>query len=245
MHPVLFKLGPVTIYSYGVMLASAFIISALLISSRTREFGIPRAQIMDFFVWVLIGGILGARVLYVLTNLSYFWANPVEIIMLHHGGLVFFGGLGGGLLGGVFFIKKRKLSFANITNLIAPYILLGQAIGKIGCLLNGCCYGRPTHLPFAVLFPGGREFLHPTQVYEALAYLILFLFLRALQARSAFRGNIFLLYLIFYSIVRFFIEYFRADSPLFLFGLTLFQLISLAVVFIAVAIGRLCRVHKT
>ena len=246
MHPILFKLGPLTIYSYGVMVACAFGVTALLIRYRSPEFGIPRPQAMDLVIWVLVGGILGARALYILVNPYHFLSRPVEIFMLHHGGLIFFGGLGGGLIGAVLFIRKEGLSFADTSDLIASYIALGQAIGRIGCLLNGCCYGRPTNLPFGILFPGEKAPLHPTQIYESLACLAIFIFLLSLQAKRPFKLSIFLLYLILYSVFRFFNEYFRGDNLQAFLGLTLGQIIYLLLFFVGVVvyIKRLRRAQK-
>ena len=229
MHPVLFKIGPLTIYSYGVMVAVAFLTAALLMRSRACNFGIRPAVVLDLITWIFISGIAGARLMYILVNPDIFIADPLEMVMLHHGGLVFFGGLLGGLLGSMLFVRKRGLSFPNIADLMAPYVALGQAIGKIGCFLNGCCYGRPTNLPFGIIFPGLPGPRHPAQIYESLCYLALFVFLIFLQRRRQFFGGVFLLYVMLYSTARFFIEYARGDTSTLLPHLTIFQAISLIV----------------
>ncbi len=227
-------------------MACAFGVTLLLIRYRSPEFEISRLQTMDFVIWVLVAGILAARALYVLVNFHYFLSHPIEIFMLHHGGLIFFGGLAGGLIGGALFIRKKGLSFANISDLVAPYIALGQAIGRIGCLLNGCCYGRPTNLPFGILFSGEKIPLHPTQIYESLTCLGIFIFLRTLQAKRPFKLSIFLLYLILYSAVRFFNEYFRGDNLQVFLGLSLGRIAYLLLFSIAVVIymRRLGNVQK-
>ena len=128
MHPVLFRIGPLTVYFYGVMVTVAFLVAALLMRSRACNFGIRPAVVLDFITWIFISGIAGARLTYILINLDIFIADPLEMIMLHHGGLVFFGGLLGGFLGSILFVRKRGLSFPEIADLTAPYIAPAAAI---------------------------------------------------------------------------------------------------------------------
>ena len=244
MHPILCKIGPFAIYSYGTMLAVAFVISVLLISLKAREQGLEKENIISLSFYVIIPAIIGARLLYVLLNLKEFFAVPYEILMIHHGGLVFYGGLLGGLLGGLFYIKKKKLPAAQILDISAPYLVLGQAIARIGCLLNGCCYGKPISSGMGLFFApdsvaGSQEILYPTQFYSSVANLGIFLVLlkwsnfKNLSPRATepwyapVSGEIFAGYLMLYSLKRFLIEFLRGDTPVLLFGLTFFQLISI------------------
>lgn len=236
MHPVLFKIGPFVIYSYGTMLAIAFIISILLIFARAREQGLKEDTIVSLSFYVIIPAIAGARLLYVVLNLKEFLSAPLEIFMVHHGGLAFYGGLLGGLFGGIFYIKWKGLSVARVLDIVAPYLALGQAIARIGCLLNGCCYGRPVSKGPGLIFPPGSiagdqfpaQVLHPTQFYSSVADLGIFLVLLKWNNPKR-RGKIFAGYLLLYSLKRFLIEFLRGDSPELFFGLTFFQLGSLAI----------------
>ena len=152
--------------------------------------------------------------------------------MLQLGGLSWFGGLILGFLSGTVYLKKKKLSVYRILDLMSPFVALGQAIGRIGCLLNGCCFGKISK--FGLYFPVHKLVLIPTQICSSLALVFIFIILRFLQDRPHKEGEIFFAYLLFYSIKRFFIEFWRADNEIILFGLTLFQLMSIAVFCLAI-----------
>ena len=244
MHPVLFKIGPFVIYSYGTMLSIAFIMSVLLVFVRARQNGLKEEIIISMSFYVIVAAIIGARFLYVILNLKKFLNTPFEILMIHHGGLVFYGGLLGGVLGSIFYTRQKKLPVAQIFDIIAPYLALGQAIARIGCLLNGCCYGRPisvgTSCP-GFIFPSdsiaGIQFpeqvLHPTQLYSSIANIGIFLLLLRWSGFKKKNGEIFAGYLLLYSVKRFFIEFLRGDSSVLFFSLTLFQLISICLGIVA------------
>jgi len=228
MHPILFKIGPINIYSYGLMVAIGFGLSTMMIYARAPRFGLERDTIIDYIITMLLSGIVGARLLFVLLNIKYYMANPAEIINLSRGGLVWYGGFIAALLASFWFVKARKLEFWSAVDFVAPYIALGQAFGRIGCFLNGCCYGiiAPHN------FPLGER--HPTQIYSAILLFIIFAVLILWQDRRRFSGEIFLGYCMLYSCKRFFIEFLRGDNPRMLFGLTMSQMISLVVFFAAV-----------
>ncbi|MFH1202645.1 MAG: prolipoprotein diacylglyceryl transferase [Candidatus Omnitrophota bacterium] len=244
MCPVLLKIGPLTIYSYGLMLALAFFAATYLASRAARIKGISPDLITDFCFWVLISGIVGARLFYVLLNLDYYFDNPLEIIMLSHGGLAWYGGLVFAIGTGIFYLKIHKQNFALILDLIIPYVALGEAMGRIGCLLNGCCYGKAAS--WGLYFPVHKAVLIPTQLYSSIILLIIFLILRKIQIKTNKQLIVFFSYLIMHSIGRFFIEFLRADSkPLFL-NLTIFQYMSIFV-FLAGFVGLLssrCKSHS-
>jgi phosphatidylglycerol:prolipoprotein diacylglycerol transferase len=230
MHPILFTLGPVTIYSYGVMIALAVIICAFLLSQDAKAYHIPADIIYDLMFWVVAWGILGARIFYIVISWDYFSQNLLEIIMIQHGGLAWQGGFVGGTLAGVWFVKSKKLQVRLFMDLVAPYIALGQSIGRIGCFLNGCCYGKP--VAWGVYFPQFGAHLHPTQLYETAGLFLIFLILKFTQRKPHHPGMVFVLYLWLAAIERFTVEFFRADHDYLLLGLSLFQYISLLVFFV-------------
>ena len=238
MHPIIAKIGPLYVYSYGLMVAIGFAIAMLLAYRHANEFGVDKDKIVDFGIAILLGGIFGARLLYVLTNLKYYISHPLEIINLTKGGLVWYGAFLFGILVGIIFVKRNKINFWKGADLLAPYIALAQAIGRIGCFLNGCCYGGevPSSFIFSVVFPGESVFRHPTQIYSSFILLLLFIILRAWQKIRRFNGEVFLGYILLYSITRFGLEFLRGDNPRIFSIFTLSQLISIPVFTVCSAI---------
>ncbi|MFH1996157.1 MAG: prolipoprotein diacylglyceryl transferase [Candidatus Omnitrophota bacterium] len=236
MYPILAKFGPVTVYSYGFMVAVGFGLAVYLASRRSSSFGIPRNDVIDLSVCVLLAGLIGARLTYVLTNLDYYRTNAAEIVWINRGGLVFYGGFLFGAAAAFVFLKLKKLSFWNVADLIAPYSALAHAIGRVGCFLNGCCKGAPADPGafFAVSFPGDQIARYPAQIYSALALILIFVGLRARQANRRFEGEVFLLYCTAYPLFRFFIEFAR-NEPALAAGLTFSQAASVVVIAAAAA----------
>ena len=237
MHPVIFRIEHLTIYSYGLMVSMGFLLAAFLSIRTARKEGFNPNLIMDAALWILLGGITGARLLYVLLNLDYYTRNPFEIIMLNRGGLVFYGGLITGIAAGVWFLKRKMMSVGPIADIIIPYLPLGHAIGRIGCYLNGCCYGKVALHGSGVIFPLGSiagdahpyQPLIPIQIYSALTLIRIFLLLKFFRVRRLFPGSILFVYGILYSLDRFILEFFRGDNPVFLWRLTVFQVISIII----------------
>ena len=227
MYPIICKIYPFTLYSYGLMLAIAFIVSSFLAVRQAKNKSLNPDIIFNLLFWVFIWGIFGARILYIIENLQYYLKNPAEIIMLQQGGLSWFGGLLLGIMVGVFYLKKNNLPVYKTLDLVAPFLALGQAIGRIGCLLNGCCFGKAAK--FGIYFSSHNLVLIPTQIYSSLILVFIFIILRFLQDRPHRQGQIFLIYLLLYSAKRFFIEFWRADNPVIFSGLTLFQLFSILI----------------
>jgi phosphatidylglycerol:prolipoprotein diacylglycerol transferase len=225
MYPEICKIGPLTIYSYGLILVLAFGVSSLLAVQEAKRRGFEGEVIFNFVFAVFIAGILGARLFYVIENLNYYLKNPLEIIFLQRGGLSWFGGFILGAAYGVLYLKMRNLSVYKTLDLISPFLALGQAIGRIGCFANGCCFGKASS--FGIYFPVYRETLIPTQIYSSLALLLIFVFLRLKQERPHRGGEVIFTYVFLYSLKRFFIEFWRSDNPIVFSGLTLFQLISI------------------
>jgi len=227
MHPIICKLGPLSIYSYGLMLVAAFLISSTLASLQAKRENIHPDVIFNLCFIVFIWGIIGARLLYVIENAGYYLNNPLEIIMLQRGGLSWFGGLILGIFCAALYLKKRNLAAYKILDCIVPFVALGQAIGRVGCFLNGCCFGKISK--FGIYFKKYNSILIPTQIYSALILILIFIILRFLQDKPHKEGKIFFTYLVLYSTKRFFIEFWRADNEIIFLGLTLFQVISIVV----------------
>ena len=212
MHPILFKVGAFTLYSYGLMVAIGFGLAVYLASATAPSHGIKKENVIDMALCILIAGLVGARFLYVILNIDYYLARPMEVFYISQGGLVYYGAFLSGLLASVICAFRMKVSFWKMADLFAPYIALAQAIGRVGCFLNGCCYGRGQH---------------PVQIYASLALFLIFLMLLLIQRRRRFAGEAFLSYCVLYSAKRFFMEFLRGDNPRILFGLTVSQAISL------------------
>ncbi len=226
MHRVLIEIGPVTIYSYGFFLAIAFLTCIFLIRRDTERFGMPFDKILDCLVWILIIGIVGGRLLYVLINWQYYIQYPLRVLALRDGGMAFHGSLVLAVAAGVLLSRFKGLPFWRTSDFLAPYIPLGHAIGRIGCFFNGCCYGKIIETGPGVTFPGELHMRIPVQLYSSLFLLLLYFFLSFLRGKKTFDGSVFCAYVIIYSVFRFFIEFFRGDTPPVLPGMTLAQVIS-------------------
>ena len=247
MHPIAFQLGSFKIYWYGVMVALAFLAGLWTATRRARRENISSERIGDVVLWLMIGGILGARIVYVTTYWKdEFAGQPLsEIFMIQHGGLVYYGALIGSTIAGIIYIRWKKLPFWKTADVLAPSIALGNVFGRIGCLLNGCCYGRACSLPWAIRFPADNPLhppttpVHPTEIYDALNNLIFYLLLAWLFRRKKFDGEVFITYLVGYAIIRTIMEYFRGDYPpdQIHFGLTPGDLISIPIFITGLVLG--------
>lgn len=220
-------LTTITIYSYGLMLAIGVILCTFLLVNDARREKIRAEIIFDLVFWAVVGGIIGARLFYILLNYSYFIEHSEEIIMIQNGGLAWQGGLILGAVMTVSFIRKRKLFLPAILDLLAPYLALGQAIGRVGCFLNGCCFGKPVE--WGIYFPVHDAYLHPTQLYLSGGLLIIFLILKRYQRSSEIPGLVFASYLILASCLRFGVEFFRADHEVLFLGLSIYQYVCFGV----------------
>ena len=226
MHPLAFQLGPFKVTWYGVMMATAFLAGLWTASRRGLRDKIAPELVLDLGPWLIVGAIIGARTLYVIT----FWreqfaSKPLyEVVMVQHGGLVYYGGLIGASLAVIVYTRLKRFPIWKAADVLAPSIALGYVFGRIGCLMNGCCYGRACDLPWAIRFPQPPDPttysgpppgvpLHPTQIYESLLSLVLYGFLAWLYRRKKFDGQVFAAYLICYPVVRSFVELFRGDYP--------------------------------
>ena len=221
MHPIAFDLGPFPIHWYGVLVALGFVAGLWTASRRGLRSGVAADNIIDLGPWLILGAIVGARTLYVISYWSESFAGrPIgEIFAVWRGGLVYYGGLIGATLACIFYLRMKKLPFWKVADILAPSIALGSVFGRIGCLLNGCCYGRACNLPWAIRFPPGNPLspptypVHPTQIYDSLLNLCLYAFLAWLYRRRKFDGQVFGVYLVCYAVLRSFVETFRGDYP--------------------------------
>ena len=243
------RAGFLNVYSYGVMLALAFGLAVFLIRKRAPRFGLEGDKMLNMLIIVFISGIIGARAFYILLNLPHYLAMPIEAFDLSKGGLVWYGGFLAGFAAAFIFIGLNKLDAWNVFDLIAPYTALAQAIGRIGCFLNGCCFGveAPYGYPFGVIFPDSHTFRHPAQIYASLLLLLIFVVLMIWRERRHFRGEIFLGYCVLYSSKRFALEFLRGDNAKVVAGLTISQAISAVVFLIAASIfaARMIKWKKT
>jgi phosphatidylglycerol:prolipoprotein diacylglycerol transferase len=221
MYPVLFKFGSIEIRLYGVMIALAFIVGTLIGEREARRKGFPPGTVYDLLSFMLIAVVIGARLYYVIfSDLSWFITHPFEIIAIWKGGLSLHGGMIGGLIAGIWYCRKRGLPVWKFSDVLAPSAIIGQAIGRIGCTLNGCCYGKETDLPWGLVYSDPHSSaplgipLHPTQIYEIILSLILFAGIWYSRKKVSFDGQMFLTYIMGYGIIRFFLEFFRGDSLL-------------------------------
>jgi phosphatidylglycerol:prolipoprotein diacylglycerol transferase len=236
MHPILLKIGPLTLYSYGLCVAFAFFCGVWLAERRASSEGIKKSFIVNVALVAFLSGLVGAKLFCVFFDLPYYLSHPLNIFS--RAGFVWQGALIFGVAGGIFYVKKIGYPILQITDIFSPAIALGYSIGRWGCFFNGCCYGKETNSIFGVLFPNLPCPVYPTQVYESAASLILLFFIA--NIKSTFSGAIFFTYLIGYSSIRFFIDFLRGDSPEVLLGLKLTQLISLATIIIALFFVKRC-----
>lgn len=244
MYPVLLDLGFYQLRSYGVFLAIAILTGVWFSAREARRKGLDPSVVTDGG-WLIVGaGLVGARLYYIaFSHPAYYLAHPFEILAVWHGGLSVHGALLGGLLAGVWHIRRRGLPFWRFADVVAPGLILGQTVGQIACLLNGDTYGRPTTLPWGITFTDPRAMaplgvpLHPIQIYELLAYLAVFLVVWEVSRRARQDGAVILTYAVAYGIVRFAMEFFRGDPPV-VAGVIVPQAFS--VLLVAAAVGAWC-----
>jgi phosphatidylglycerol:prolipoprotein diacylglycerol transferase len=201
-------------------MAVAFLVSILTSLRYLKKEGINGEEILDLAIYVIIGGVVGARILYVIGAWGQYKNNPLEIFMVHKGGLVFLGGLFAVLLVIVLYARIRKINLLKLFDAITPGTMLGYAIARIGCFLNGCCFGLPTKVPWGLSFPFGslaysyfpQQHIHPTQLYSSASMFLAFLIIVFLYKRKKYDGYILAWGLILYSIYRFVVESFRFST---------------------------------
>ncbi len=217
--------GPFTLHTYGVVLAIAFLAGLWVASRQARRAGLDderAGRVTDMAVWVLIAGLLGAKALLLAVDWRYYTGNPRELLAIFQSGGVFYGGLLAGLLVAWWYARRYQLPGWLTADALAPGVMVGQAIGRLGCFSAGCCWGKPASVPWAVTFTDtyaaravGTPLytpLHPSQLYESLAAFLIFGFLLWLTGRKRFHGQVVLAYVALYSTVRFVLEFWRGDA---------------------------------
>jgi phosphatidylglycerol:prolipoprotein diacylglycerol transferase len=230
MYPELFRIGDFPINTYGVLLALAFLAALLMAARLGARDGLPRERIFDLGLWLLLAAIVGSKVLLLVVEPEY-RAEPLRLLSLDflRSGGVFYGGFLGAVVTAYVLVRRYKLPWWRTADAFAPGIALGQAIGRQGCFAAGCCWGKPTTLPWGVRFSElGQQVtgvpidthLHPTQLYESFAAFLFFGLLLWLHRRKTFNGQVILAYGVLYGATRFIIEFFRDDPRGDLFGLT-------------------------
>jgi len=237
MRPVLFFLGPIHLYAFGAMILLGVFVSLFLMERRAKRDGFPKpGDVFDLVFVTVLAGLAGARLLYVWQNFGWYRQRPLHAFALWEGGLIFYGGLVTAFLAFYLAARVKKIPFVKGLDFILPYAALTHAFGRIGCFLNGCCYGKACDLPWAVHFPEFPEGVrvHPTQLYEALFLFGIFLFLNARYPVHKRAGEISVWYFLLYGSGRFLVEFYRGDNPVWFF-LTANQWISLAVISTAAA----------
>jgi phosphatidylglycerol---prolipoprotein diacylglyceryl transferase len=242
IDPVIFKIGPLSMRWYGLMYILGFVSSYLLVAYQLKKkvLKIDRAIIDDLFFYLILGLIVGARLGYVIFyNPGFYLQNPLEIFVIWRGGMSFHGGLVGSFIAGYIVIKTKKLNFFATADLIIPTCPIGIGFGRLGNFINGELFGKPTGVPWAMVFPeGGASPRHPSQLYEMFFEgILLFLILWIYKDRKKREGNVFSLFLILYGLFRIFCELFRQpDSQLgYFFGLlSMGQILSLCMIAVGV-----------
>ncbi|MEP6570118.1 MAG: prolipoprotein diacylglyceryl transferase [Acidobacteriota bacterium] len=230
MYPEIFRIHGFPINTYGVFLALAFLCAILITVKLAARDGLPREKIYDLCLWMLLCSLIGSKILMLFTEPEY-RDHPLQLLSLDflRSGGVFYGGLIGAILAGYFLMRHYKLPWWKTADACAPGIAIGNFFGRQGCFAAGCCWGKPTTLPWGVKFTElGHEItgvpldvrLHPTQLYESFAMLLVFFFLLWLHKHRRFEGQAILFYALLYSVIRFAIEFLRDDPRGDLFGLT-------------------------
>jgi len=242
MYPDLLTIGSFTIHTYGVCIALGALLGITLITYEAKKQGYDQQKILDLTFYLLITAIIGSRALYVILNLKYYINHPLEVVMIWRGGLVFYGGFLLAFATCFLYLKRHNLPFLKTCDLMVPGLAIGEFIGRFGCFFAGCCYGKPTTLPWAITFTHPHSLaklgvpLHPTQLYSSLKALIIFLVLISARRYLKGEGQLLWLYILFYAIGRLIIEHFRGDERGFLVlnYFTLTQVI--AILFIPIAL---------
>ncbi len=247
MHPVLFHIGSLTVYTYGVLVATGVIVGLFTARWQARKIGLDPDQIWNLGIYMVLAGLVASKLWMLLSDWSYYMQNPREIFSfatLQSGG-VFYGGMVGGLLFIIFYVLWQKLRFLAVGDAFAAPLALGHSIGRLGCFSAGCCWGKPTHMPWGIIFtnPLAAQLvgtplnvpLQPTQLMEAAAEFLNFLFLVWLGTRRKFTGELFAAWLILYGIERGSLEFIRGDpgrTLMFNGAVSLMQFVSLGMIMV-------------
>ncbi len=241
MNPVALQIGSLSIRWYSIMTALAALFAVVWAVRAARKSGFPIDLVYTLAIWAVVGGIVGARLVHVVDELNYYWQNPGEIIGFE--GLAIYGAILGATLAIWIASRFHRFSFSVFADMVAPGALVAQAIGRVGCTINGCCYGNETTLPWALVYTHPDSFAplgvptEPAVVYELLFDIILFMIVLKLRGKLRPAGSLFLVYIAAYSVGRFFLASARdpnSQGPLFFGWLMQAQIISVIVALVAI-----------
>jgi len=221
LFPILLKIGPVSIHTYGFMMAVGVASALWFIFHYGKKAKLPSSKLIDMAFYTIIIALIGSKIVLLIGNFSYYKKYYSELVSLARSGGVFQGGLAFGFFFALWYLKKHRLPFWKTADIVGPAIALGHGFGRIGCFSAGCCFGRTCDVPWAVTFSSEYAHsltgiplyipLHPTQLYESILNFTNFLILLIILKRKKFNGQIFSLYIMNYSIIRYFVEFYRGD----------------------------------
>ena len=245
MHPILFEVGGFPVYTYGLLLAAAYLLGLQFALVRARSRGLDPNRVMDLGIWIIISALVGAKLLLLLVDRGTFPMTAAGMMDLVRSAGVFYGGLIAAVVVALWYLWRHRMPIWTVTDVFAPGIALGHVIGRFGCLFAGCCFGRPTTVPWAITFD--NEFaarnvgttldvpLHPTQLYEAGAELLILGFLLVLERKGRpYPGRTFWAYMLLYAVSRFIIEFYRGDPRGMVGSLSTSQFVSILLAPLAV-----------
>jgi phosphatidylglycerol:prolipoprotein diacylglycerol transferase len=245
MHPILFEIRGFPVYTYGLLLAAAYLLGLQFALIRARSRGLDPNRVMDLGIWIIISALVGAKLLLLIVDRGKFPMTSTGLMDLVRSAGVFYGGLIAAVVVALFYLWRHRMPVWTVTDVFAPGIALGHVIGRFGCLFAGCCFGRPTTVPWAITFH--NEFaaqnvgttlnvpLHPTQLYEAGAELLILGFLLLFERKGRpYPGRTFWAYMLLYAISRFVIEFYRGDPRGMVGSLTTSQFVSVLLAPLAV-----------
>jgi phosphatidylglycerol:prolipoprotein diacylglycerol transferase len=198
--------------------AAGFLLGLALAIRQGKKEGISPERIIDIAFYVLLSAIVGSRLLFVVINAGHYLKHPLDIVKIWEGGLVFYGGLVLAVAVAIWYVRKHSLDMGSLMDIFAPSVAIGHAVGRLGCFSAGCCYGKPAGIPWAVTFLDPECLartgipLHPTQLYESLGEFLNFVILIILRRHQSFKGQLFWMYIVLYSVLRFTVEFFRGDE---------------------------------
>ncbi len=223
MFPVLFRLGPVAVHTYGLMMAIGVAFALWFIYHQSRKQGLDATRIVDAGVYTILISLVGAKFVLFIGNFSYYTRYPGELLSLARSGGVFQGGLVFGVIFALWYFRRKRLPTWKVSDMAAPALALGHGFGRIGCFMAGCCYGRAGEAGWGVKFTSPyahnltgvplNEAIHPVQLYESALNFLNFCILWLVLRKKKFDGQVFSLYIINYSLIRFFTEFYRGDHP--------------------------------
>jgi phosphatidylglycerol---prolipoprotein diacylglyceryl transferase len=246
MHPILFEIAGFPIYTYGLLLAAAYLLGLQFALVRARSRGLDANRVMDLGIWIIVSALLGAKLLLLIVDRDKFSTEPAELLNLLRSGGVFYGGLIAAVAVALWYLRRHRMPVWTVTDVFAPGIALGHVVGRLGCLFAGCCFGRPTDMPWGITFhntfaahnvgtPIGVP-LHPTQLYEAGAELLILGGLLLLERRGrSFPGRTFWSYMLLYGFSRFIIEFYRGDPRGMVAMMSTSQFVSILIVPLSIA----------